>query len=73
MKVIIGSRVPPRVSMFEFRTGSGLYMQSMPPIQGDAILLQSALLQKNRIPRRRTPVWPALVGVAVLVAGWWLA
>ena len=66
MKVIIGSRVPPRVSMFDQRDWNGSYSRAMPPIHGDASLIQSALL--NRIPRRRPHVWPAVViGLAVLI------
>ena len=69
MKVIIGCNVPPRVSMFETRTGSGLYMHTMPPMSGDAEILQAALLaRENRVPRRRPAVWPiVIVGLLVLV------
>jgi hypothetical protein len=48
MKVIIGSRVPPRVSMLEQRDGLGGYGYAMPPITGDAATLQAALLAKPR-------------------------
>lgn len=70
MKVAIGSRVPPRVSMFEHRTGSGLYMHTMPPMSGDAEVLQAALIaRQNRVPRRRPRVWPAVTFfLVVLVA-----
>lgn len=50
-KIEIGARVPPRVSMFETRTGSGLYMHSMPPITGDAARIQSALLAPVTVRR----------------------
>lgn len=53
-KVQIGARVPPRVRMFETRTGSGLYMHAMPPIQGDMQALQAALLsRRDARPMRR--------------------
>jgi hypothetical protein len=48
MKVIIGSRVPPRTSMFEQRDGLGGYGYAMPPITGDAATLQAALLAKPK-------------------------
>jgi hypothetical protein len=48
MKVQIGSRVPPRHSMFEQRDGLGGYSRAMPPILGDAAILQAALLAKPR-------------------------
>lgn len=48
MKVIIGSRVPPRVSMFDQRDWNGSYSRAMPPIVGDAQTLQAALLAKPR-------------------------
>ena len=51
MKVIIGSRVPPRTSMFERRDGLGGYSRAMPPILGDAATLQAALLAKPRRSR----------------------
>ena len=47
MKVVIGSRVPPRVSMFEQRDGFS-FSHAMPPIVGDAAILQAALLAKPR-------------------------
>lgn len=53
-KVQIGARVPPRVSMFESRTGSGMYQHAMPPIKGDAEALQAALLsRRDARPMRR--------------------
>ena len=48
MKVQIGSRVPSRTSMFEQRDWNGGYSQAMPPILGDAAVLQAALLAKPR-------------------------
>jgi hypothetical protein len=48
MKVIIGSRVPPRTSMFESRDGIGGFHHTLPPITGDAAVLQAALLAKPR-------------------------
>ena len=48
MKVIIGSRVPPRVSMFEQRDWNGSFHHTLPPITGDAAVLQAALLAKPR-------------------------
>jgi len=47
VKVVIGSRVPPRTSMFEHRDGTGIYWHTMPPILGDAEILQAALLQAS--------------------------
>ena len=45
---VIGSRVPPRVSMFEHRDGTGIYWHALPPMSPDAEILQTALLQINK-------------------------
>ena len=49
-KVIIGSRVPPRTSMFEHRDGMGGFSHTLPPMTPDQELLQTALLQRQKKP-----------------------
>lgn len=51
MKVQIGARVPPRVSMFERRDGYS-YSHTLPPVIGDAAIIQQALLSRREPVRR---------------------
>lgn len=74
MKVEIGARVPPRVSMFESRDGLGGYAHSLPPMSRDAELLQAAFLKPGIEPARSRSWSPwTAIGLAVLagiVAAW---
>lgn len=69
IKVDIGCRAVIRHSMFERRDGLGGYSHAMPPITGDAELLQSALIARPVVARgwMRLPA-PVLYAVAAIVA-----
>lgn len=51
-KTPIGTKAPHRVSAFESRTGSGMFQHALPPITGDAAIIQQALLSRREPVRR---------------------
>ena len=68
-RVQIGSRVPPRPSMFERRGVDGSYGHAMPPFSADAEALQAGLLNREQPKPRGWIVCAVAVVVLMLMAG----